>query len=146
MQRWYLHELGMSETEAFVEFHFAPPSLRRRIGLLGFIHKRVLGQCHPQVKALIPFDLRDMPRYWPAHDCQVSTGYTEAIEHRQLYDRSLFMYMHIYNRLPQSVVDCQSTKEFQSKLTHLCKENARMGDEHWRNFYEDCGQVLRAFC
>ena len=42
LQRWYLHELGLSDKEAFVDHNFAPPSLRRAIGILGFLHKRVL--------------------------------------------------------------------------------------------------------
>ena len=42
MQRWFLHELGVSDYDACVSFNFAPPSLRQRIGVLGFFHKRVL--------------------------------------------------------------------------------------------------------
>ena len=38
VQRWYLHELGMSDKEAFISHNFAPPSLRRAIGILGFLH------------------------------------------------------------------------------------------------------------
>ena len=42
-QRGFLQEIGMSPEIAFVEHNFAPPRLRRNIGMLGFLHKRVLG-------------------------------------------------------------------------------------------------------
>ena len=54
VQRWYLHERGITDTEAFVSYNFAPPSMRRSIGLLGFLHKRGLGMCHPTMFAALP--------------------------------------------------------------------------------------------
>ena len=54
MQRWFLHELGITDTEAFKTHNVAPPSLRRRIGILGFLHKRVLQQCHPYLLGALP--------------------------------------------------------------------------------------------
>ena len=47
LQRWYLHELGLSDKDVFISFNFAPPSLRRAIGIFGFLHKRFLQECHP---------------------------------------------------------------------------------------------------
>ena len=54
MQRNFLHQLECSECEAFVEHNFAPPSLRRAIAILGFLHKRVLGICHPALIKALP--------------------------------------------------------------------------------------------
>ena len=34
-QNHFLRELGLSPAQAFLEFNFAPPSLRRHIGVLG---------------------------------------------------------------------------------------------------------------
>ena len=39
----FLRELGVDARQAFTEFNFAPPILRRNIGILGLLHKRVLG-------------------------------------------------------------------------------------------------------
>ena len=39
----------MNDTETFMQHNFVPPSLRRFIDLLGFLHKRVLFVCHPAV-------------------------------------------------------------------------------------------------
>ena len=44
-QNRFLHELDVTPATAFLEFNFAPPSLRRNIGILGLLHKRVLGKC-----------------------------------------------------------------------------------------------------
>ena len=42
--RRFLREIEMSEAETFLKHNFAPPNLRRDIGLLGALHKRVLGK------------------------------------------------------------------------------------------------------
>ena len=51
-QNHFLHELDLSPSSAFLNFNFAPPSLRRNIGILGLLHKRVLGKCHPTFERL----------------------------------------------------------------------------------------------
>ena len=38
-RRWYLLELDVMGSEAFTKYNFAPPSIRRAIAMLGFIHK-----------------------------------------------------------------------------------------------------------
>ena len=53
--RRFLREIEMSEAEAFLKHNFAPPTLRRNIGLLGVLHKRVLGKSHPMMERLLPF-------------------------------------------------------------------------------------------
>ena len=42
-QRGFLQEIDVTPEAAFIEHNFAPPRLRRNIGMLGFLHKRVLG-------------------------------------------------------------------------------------------------------
>ena len=50
----FVSELLWTEEDAFVMYNFGPPRLRRDIGILGFLHKRVLEQCHPGVIHLLP--------------------------------------------------------------------------------------------
>ena len=50
----FLRELGISAEYAFEEFKFATPKLRRNIGILGLLHKRILGLCHPSFECLLP--------------------------------------------------------------------------------------------
>ena len=51
----FLHELNLTDTEAFVKYNFVPPSLRRAIGMFGFLHKRNLCYCHPLLVEALPF-------------------------------------------------------------------------------------------
>jgi len=93
VQRWYLHELGLTDRDAFVNHNFAPPSLRRCIGMLRFLHKRVLRKCHPGVMAILPSVRSDVRA-----DCSSkafhSFGDMDSFQIR-LWQRSLFADVHI---------------------------------------------------
>ena len=54
-QRHFLNEVGVTEAEVFKEYNFAPPKFRRDIGVLGFLHKRVLRKNHPDIQKLLAF-------------------------------------------------------------------------------------------
>ncbi len=54
-QRHFLNEVGVTEAEALEENNSASPKFRRDIGVLGFLHKRVLGKSHPDIQRLLPF-------------------------------------------------------------------------------------------
>ena len=65
-------ELGVEQSDAFMNFNFVPPDLRRNIGILGMIHKRVLGRCHPVFQKLLPFKSEmDGEHAVGAHDKQL---------------------------------------------------------------------------
>ena len=54
VQRRFLHGLQINEEIAFQQFNLAPPILRRDIGMLGLLHKIVLGLAHPAFSVLFP--------------------------------------------------------------------------------------------
>ena len=142
MQRWFLSELGITDQEAFINHNFAPPSMRRRIGLLGFIHKRILEVCHPLICAGLPMDQDSSCRY---HSKVLQTFWDDVRGHSRLYERSLFEYILMYNRLPQSLVEATSVKCFQARLTHLAKERAKRDEPNWRQSYENCRDITNFF-
>ena len=142
VQRGYLHELGMSDAEAFVEYNFAPPSLRRSIGLLGLLHKRMLGKCHPGLCHLLPFASGVDANY---HSKALHPFADKQDYQARLYRRSLFAYILMYNRLPQALVDMPSVKSFQSKLTALAKHRAQTDLEGWRRSFQDCDEIVVMF-
>ena len=79
LQRHFLHELDISTEDAFLNYNFAPPSLKRDISILGLLHKRVLGKAHPVYQKLLPFHNEVFGSLNPA-------------QHRfQLYGHSLFL-------------------------------------------------------
>ena len=55
LQSSFAHELHLTEHVAFLDYNFAPPGLRRDIGILGFLHKRVLGHSHCAIEKMFNF-------------------------------------------------------------------------------------------
>ena len=116
--RRFLREIGVSENDALVEYKLAPLAVRRQISALGVIHRRVLGISPAPISALLPFDER-APAYATrrvahSHDKQlVDRAAGLATE---LFKRSVFGYVGVYNRLPQAVVNTKTVKEFQRCL------------------------------
>jgi len=140
MQRWFTRELGLTDTEAFVTHNFAPPGLRRNIGILGFLHKRILHICHPALYQALPMLQEGIPRW---HDKALHSFLDQVRGHHTMYFRSLYGYIHIYNRLSQGMVDIASVSEFQAKLTHMAKHRAANGDPTWRQAFAGSADVLQ---
>jgi hypothetical protein len=142
VQRWFLHELDLTDTAAFITFNFAPPSLRRAIAMLGFLHKRVLKLCHPSICEAFPFAQGLDATY---HTKALDPFSDEVRYQRRMYERSVYVYILMYNRLPQAIVDLPSVSAFQSKLTHLAKEKARLNQEDWRCSFQDLTEIQAMF-
>ena len=135
----------MGNEEAFVKYNFAPLSLRRRIGILGFIHKCVLQECHPALPRLLPMLVQTGITATSLHTRQVDPQLSSVSSRNALYFRSLYHFVLIYNRLPQELVNLDSVSSFQSQLTKFAKLRALRGMTTWRNAYENCGDVMRFF-
>ena len=143
MQRGFLYALGLDDKIAFVDYNFAPPALRRAIGMLGFLHKRILGECHPALEVLL---LARGVSAHAFHTKQLESHFDEVCAYRTLYNNSIYMYILIYNRLPQELVDCETVKGFQGKLTQLAKIRAQNDStSEWRNAFQSCGDVVNFF-
>ena len=142
LQRWYLKELGISDQDAFVQYNFAPPTLRRNIGLLGFLHKRVLGECHPALCQALPFGPPAIAARYHTKHLETFSGL--VVSHARIYERSLYAYTRVYNRLPQTLADSPSVKSLQSRLTHLAKQRANAQDD-WRRCFHDCHELCKMF-
>ena len=93
VQRSFLHKLNISEACAFLEYNFAPTELRRNIAILGMLHKRVIGKCHPSFDRLLPWreDHISTPRGF-GHNKQLYGHWLEATHHRALYVKSIFFH------------------------------------------------------
>ena len=46
-QNRFLRELEVSPEQAFLDFNFAPPRIRRNTAVLDLLNKRIIGKCHP---------------------------------------------------------------------------------------------------
>ena len=69
----------------------------------------------------------------------------EAICEDRLYRRSLYAYVLVYNRLPQTLADSPSVSSFQARLTHLAKEMVPNSEELWRGCFQDCQAIQHMF-
>ena len=131
-QRHFLNEVGVTETEAFKEYNFAPPKFRRDIGVLGFLHKRVLGKNHPDIQRLLPFHFDVFGSLRPGeHDKQLYGHILDVQQQHSLHSRSIFGMVYVYNRLPQNVVNCKTVSTFQRHLTLEAREKCQDGNENW---------------
>ena len=64
----------------------------------------------------------------------------------RLYNRSLFGYIHAYNRLPERFIDATSVSAFQCSLTHFAKEEAkRDANSRWRMAFKDSMEIQLMF-
>ena len=137
-QKHFVEKLDLDEETAFLEFNFAPPMLRRDIGILGLLQKRVLGKAHPVFQELLPFH-RDIYGYIRMgvgeHDKQLDGRVMEVHRQYDLYDRSIFAMTAKYNKLPQEVVDAKTVSIFQSMLTKIAKVQCEGGDERWKYIF-----------
>ena len=132
----FLRDIGSDHANAFLEFNFAPPTLRRNIGILGLLHKRVLGLSHPMFQTLLPF-CSDVPGAWSPgdHNKQLYGHLPEANFQLALFCRSIFGMTYVYNRLPQEIVDNQTVSLFQNFHTRIAREMCENGDPDWINLF-----------
>ena len=104
---------------------------------MGFLHKRVLQQCHPGVIQLLPMTA-------PAwHNKQLESNLDKCVLRHGMYWRSLWGYVHIYNRLPQTFVDLDTVSKFQGALTHLARCRCNSGDRLWKDSFHSESEVWK---
>ena len=140
LQKHFLDELHLTAEVAFLDYNFGPPTLRRDIGILGFIHKRVLGCCHPGIASLLPFATAPSGRW---HGKQLVSHLEECIYRRNWFFKSLFGYVLIYNRLPPFLVEMPTVKEFQKELTKMARCRCLNGDVQWPLAFHTDTQLWR---
>ena len=135
-QSSFLHQLQMTSEQAFLEFNFAPPSLRRNIGILGLLHKRALGKCHPSFERLLPFLADKVSQtLGSGHNKQLYGHWDVISSHQALFNRSIFAMVDIYNCLPQRIIDCTSVTAFQKELTQVARRRCKDGNAAWAASY-----------
>ena len=110
---------------------------------LGLPTQRVLEECHPALVHALPFAPAGLlARY---HSNALDPRIGEITCQDRLYQRSLYGYILVYNRLPQPIADSPSVSSFQARLTHLAKQKASNSDELWRRSFHDCSAIQEMF-
>ena len=91
---------------------------------------------YPIFQELLPFHVdRFGSLRQNEHSKQLYCHSLEVHGQYMLHRRSIFGMVPIYNRLPQSVVDCPSVSAFQSQLTKMATEKCKNDDQTWRSLF-----------
>ena len=135
----FLKDIDLQSSDAFLQFNFAPPSLRRNIGILGLLHKRVLGLSHPVFQTLLPFSV-DVPGSYRQgdHNKQLYGHIHEVNFQLALHFRSIYALMCIHYSLPQNVVDCNTVTSLEKHLSKMARDACAAGHENWQKMFS-CG-------
>ena len=123
----FVHELNLEVDFAFLRYNLAPLSLRRDIAMLGFLHKTHLPYAHPHITDFFP--QRPGTKIW-----DITGLSTQRLQHPDLYCRSLFHLVHVYNALPRHVVQCKTVSTFQHELTSIARSKCSQHHENWQTF------------
>ena len=133
LQNSFLDELGLTAKEALMEFNFAPLNSSRDIAMLAVLHRRVLGQMHRDFDKLLPFYSSSDSR---KHNKQLIAAPHVNNFQQCLWSRSIFALVHVYNRLPQRMIDLTCIKEFQHELTVILKRRCSSDPDLWDHVFD----------
>ena len=125
LQNGFLRELGLTEVDAFLAHSFAPLTLRRRIGVPGLLHKRVLSESHPLLRELLPLEEGHSDRF---NAKSLGSNIEDVVCNKGVFERSLFMYVLMYNKLPDALVTCRLVKTFQHCLSQEVRRRVWQDD------------------
>ena len=137
VHRRLLNALSISKEESLLEYRLAPLGTRRDIGMLGVIHRSVIGEGPSQFSKFFVRTAagshttgRENKR---RHDKQLTTHrrgkFLDVMAH------SILGLIDIYNLLPQSVVNATTLPDFQHKLQLLVVEMATRQQEGWEQVF-----------
>ena len=138
IQRRALRMAGMTEHDALMHCKLAPLQIRRDLGMLGIIHRCVLGKGPAHFKEI-----------FKRSEEACTSGRTTRLANRrhglQLQEyrgsqnfikQSILGLVTVYNLLPARIVEgCKSVRNFQGALQQLVKDRATAGMEDWETTF-----------
>ena len=139
----FIRDVGLTRETALLEYNLAPTELRRDIGMLGFLHKAALKQAHDDILALFPHAPDQAQRMHNTrlanrrHDRQLLDrvrGFSDKIC-LDIFTRSIFGLVRVYNLLPQHWVSAKTVSSFQRLLTNAAKEACQRNIAGWESMF-----------
>ena len=141
VQDAFLESINISRKDALLNFNLGPTCLRRDIAMLGVLHKVVLRVAPDPLQEMFSKKACDLRHFGfqegpKLHDKQLqdNVGNYSPI----LLKRSLFGLVHVYNRLPQVVVDAVSVQSLQRKLQCIAKVEVETNPKWDLVFHRKC--------
>ena len=129
VQRKFLRFIGMPWDVAFVEYKLAPLALRRRIALMGLIHRCATGQAPRKLCAMFPLDGRSNVNRTRRANRYHNLRLVDRIDGTQctITQRSIYGLIKFYNILPQNVVKNKNPRHLQGYLQHEAMKRCKSG-------------------
>ena len=137
VQTSFLSHVGLCSRAAFLDFNVAPLQMRRDIGLLGMLYKISHGLAHPEFGALFPRIERKASHQTRVARRRHDRQFVDPCDGSQLdiFARSLFGLIKVWNNLPSEFVSSKSVKSFQVRLTAATKCACADNAERWERMY-----------
>ena len=135
-QESFLHQIEMSQQEAFLEFNLAPLGVRKDIAMLGILCKVCHNKAPPPLQGLFQHcGGRTLTSYsFRTSDVLHDKALHDPVEpgHPLIIRRSIYGLVKVFNRLPQHFVDSKTTQEFQRRLQNCAKDAASENAIDWQ--------------
>ena len=135
MRRRFLHELGLSDEEAFLDYNLAPLRLRRDIAVLGLLHRIQLGEAHQDFSTMFEPDLHPRAAQTRHNMRRHAQQFREVWGKTDYFNRSVFAAVRVYNVLPEDIVDAKTVQRLQTLLTKRARDACQSGKASWERMY-----------
>ncbi len=150
VQRRFLREMGVTEAQALADWNLAPLPCRRAIAMLGLLYRIAMKQAPaPLCELFRRFDgvrpghtaTRGFGRRHPLQLCEATTmgGHTEV------FRRSLFGLVTVWNMVPEAVVLSGSIRTFQKGLQDAVRNRALETDDFAGFFVDAMRMTVQKF-
>ena len=143
VQRRFLREIGVSELEALQRFKLAPLPIRRDISMLGFLYRVAHGLVPLALSELFPRRVsRILTSRGERHNLQF-VDFTGLGGHTDVFKRSCFGLITVWNMLPTDVVHAKSVRISQRLIQEASLVWARQHHEQheWHRFLSTTARV-----
>ena len=128
----FLKKVGICEVDALIHFKLAPLASRRDVAMLGAIHRAVLGEGPPQLRAFFTLDSSNLRRssLYNPHGKQLECNFGS----KPLYtlSRSILGLRRMSNTLSARIFSCKNVRSLQSALQQLLFSQAVLKVPNWQ--------------
>ena len=150
VQRRFLREMGVTEAQALADWNLAPLPCRRAIAMLGLLYRIAMKQAPaPLCELFRRFDgvrpghtaTRGFGRRHPLQLCEA----TAMGGHTEVFRRSLFGLVTVWNMVPEAVVLSGSIRTFQKGLQDAVRNRALETDDFAGFFVDAMRMTVQKF-
>ena len=133
IQRKFLRFVNVPWDEAFINFKVAPLGLRRKIAMIGLLHRCATGEAPPHLCKLFPLDGRRNATT-ASHTTRLTTRYhqlrlVDRLDGTQsmMIDRSIFGLVKFYNVMPRHIINIKKPRHLQGYLQSEAMKRCKNG-------------------